>query len=117
MTMPTPRIRLLIGDTIAIGPGKASLLERIDNTGSISAAAREMGMSYRKAWRLIDSINDDFNAEIVSKSTGGKGGGGAYLSPLGKEMLHRYLLIEKKAAESIKNDLFWFEAQLRSKND
>ena len=76
MTTPTPRIRLLIGDTIAIGPGKASLLERIDNTGSISAAAREMGMSYRKAWRLIDSINDDFNAEIVSKSTGGKGGGG-----------------------------------------
>ena len=77
MTTPTPRIRLLIGDTIAIGPGKASLLERIDNTGSISAAAREMGMSYRKAWRLIDSINDDFNAEIVSKSTGGKGGVGA----------------------------------------
>ena len=107
MTIPTPRIRLLIGDTIAIGPGKASLLERIDNTGSISAAAREMGMSYRKAWRLIDSINDDFNAEIVSKSTGGKGGGGAYLSPLGKEMLHRYLLIEKKAAESIKDCLLY----------
>jgi len=117
MKMPTPRIRLLIGDTIAIGPGKASLLERIDKTGSISAAAREMGMSYRKAWRLIDSINDDFNAEIVSKSTGGKGGGGACLSPLGKEMLYRYLLIEKKAAESIKNDLIWFETQLRSKNN
>ena len=117
MTMPTPRIRLLIGDTIAIGPGKASLLERIDSTGSISAAAREMGMSYRKAWRLVDSINDDFNAEIVSKSTGVKGCGVAYLSPLGKEMLKRYLLIEKKAAESIKNDLIWFETQLRSKNN
>ena len=115
--MATPRIRLLIGDTIAIGPGKASLLEEIVRKGSISAAARNMGMSYRKAWKLIDSINDDFKVEIVSKSTGGKGGGGAYLSPFGKEMLQRYLLIEKKAAESIVDDLVWFENQLRLKTN
>jgi molybdate transport system regulatory protein len=110
--MTAPRIRILIGDAVAIGPGKALLLEKIENTGSISAAAREMGMSYRKAWGLIDSLNNDFNAEIVSKSSGGKGGGGTFLSPLGKEMLRRYSLIEKVAAESIKDDLIWFEQHL-----
>ena len=55
-----PRIRLLIGDRVVLGPGKATLLDIIDKTGSISAAAREMGMSYRKAWGLIDNINNDF---------------------------------------------------------
>jgi molybdate transport system regulatory protein len=110
--MTAPRIRILIGDAVAIGPGKALLLEKIENTGSISAAAREMGMSYRKAWGLIDNLNNDFSAEIVSKSSGGKGGGGTFLSPLGKEMLRRYSLIEKIAAESVKDDLIWFEQHL-----
>ena len=96
--MTAPRIRILIGDAVAIGPGKALLLEKIENTGSISAAAREMGMSYRKAWGLIDNLNNDFSAEIVSKSSGGKGGGGTFLSPLGKEMLKRYSFIEKIAS-------------------
>ena len=64
-----PRIRLLIGDRVALGPGKATLLDIIDKTGSISAAAREMGMSYRKAWGLIDNINNDFLEPLVIKTT------------------------------------------------
>ena len=107
-----PRIRLLIGDRVALGPGKASLLDIIDKTGSISAAAREMGMSYRKAWGLIDNINNDFLEPLVIKTTGGKGGGGALLSNYGKEILTRYLDMEKKANVSIASDLKWFSDRL-----
>ena len=107
-----PRIRLLIGDRVALGPGKASLLDIIDKTGSISAAAREMGMSYRKAWGLIDNINNDFLEPLVIKTTGGKGGGGALLSNYGKEILTRYLDMEKKANVSISSDLKWFSYRL-----
>ena len=107
-----PRIRLLIGDTVALGPGKAKLLDIIDKTGSISAAAREMGMSYRKAWGLIDNINNDFLEPIVIKTAGGKGGGGAFLSDDGREILNKYLEMEKKATQSITSDLKWFSERL-----
>lgn len=110
--MVSPKIRLLLGDTVALGPGKAALLIAIDETGSISAAAREMGMSYRKAWGLIDRINNDFKDTIVVKNTGGKGGGGATLSPNGREILKHYLNMEIKATKSIASDLEWFSERL-----
>jgi molybdate transport system regulatory protein len=111
--MHRPRIRLLIGAAVAIGPGKAALLEVIAKTGSISAAAREMGMSYRKAWSLVDRMNTDFTGPLVEKVAGGRGGGGARLSPLGQDVLARYHVIEDKAAESVKADMEAFAPLLR----
>jgi|JI102314A2RNA_FD_contig_21_13065754_length_1083_multi_5_in_0_out_0_1 molybdate transport system regulatory protein len=84
------QVRLLLGDEIAIGSGKADLLAAIAQQGSISAAARQMGMSYRRAWLLVDTMNRCFKAPVVVSNTGGKHGGGAHLSPLGVEVLAVY---------------------------
>lgn len=84
------QIRLYQGAEIAIGPGKAQLLAAIADTGSISAAARQMGMSYRRAWLLVDTMNRCFQTPVVMSSTGGKHGGGAQLSPLGQQVLAMY---------------------------
>lgn len=100
-----PKIRLLIGAVVAIGPGKADLLEAISRTGSISAAGREMGMSYRRAWMLADVMNTSFAGPLVGTATGGQKGGGAQLTELGVEVLRRYRAIEAKAAASIRTDL------------
>jgi molybdate transport system regulatory protein len=111
--MHRPRIRLLIGAAVALGPGKVALLEAIGRTGSISAASREMGMSYRRAWSLVDRMNADFTGPLVEKVAGGKGGGGARLSDLGQDVLARYHAIEDKAAESVKADMEAFAPLLR----
>ncbi len=90
--MPTPRIRIrvLADSTVAIGPGKADLLDAIAQTGSISAAARQMRMSYRRAWILVDTMNTCFKKPLVDTAKGGAEGGGAKLTPLGKNVLARY---------------------------
>ena len=88
------RTRMLYGDEIAIGPGKAILLESIAEKGSISAAAKHMNMSYRRAWLLVDTMNRCFASPLVISSTGGKHGGGAHLSPLGIEVLKDYRAME-----------------------
>ena len=72
----TPTLRILLGAAIALGPGKVALLEAVDRTGSISGAAREMGMSYRRAWKLIEAMNSDFKSPLVATNAGGSGGGG-----------------------------------------
>ena len=72
-----PRVRISIGSATALGPGKVALLEAITAHGSISAAAREQGMSYRRAWTLIDTMNACFKGDLVRTNTGGRGGGGA----------------------------------------
>lgn len=100
-----PKIRILIGAVVAIGPGKADLLEAIGRTGSISAAGREMGMSYRRAWLLVDVLNASFAKPLVSTATGGQRGGGAQLTGFGIDVLRRYRAIEAKAAASIERDL------------
>jgi molybdate transport system regulatory protein len=94
------RARLLHGEEIAMGPGKAELLEAIAETGSISAAARKMGMSYRRAWLLVDTMNRCFKAALVSSAAGGTQGGGASLTPLGRDVLEIYqqLLTDVDAA-------------------
>ncbi|MDZ7754735.1 MAG: LysR family transcriptional regulator [Gammaproteobacteria bacterium] len=96
-----PRLRILLGEAIAIGPGKAQLLEAIAETGSISAAARRMGMSYRRAWLLVDTMNQCFHAPLVATTQGGKGGGGAQITELGQEVLRRYRAMEHTATEAV----------------
>ena len=100
-----PKIRILIGEVVAVGPGKADLLDAIGRTGSISAAGREMGMSYRRAWLLVDMLNSSFAKPLVATATGGQRGGGAQLTEFGAEVLQRYRAIEAKAAACVEQDL------------
>lgn len=80
-----------------LGPGKVQLLEAIAETGSISAAGRAMAMSYRRAWLLVDDLNRIFRAPLVEAQPGGAKGGGARLTPLGREIVAHYRAIEAKA--------------------
>lgn len=93
-----PRVRLQLGDEVALGPGKAELLMLIEETGSISAAARRMGMSYRRAWLLVETMNRCFASPLVETAQGGKGGGGAGVSELGRRVLVLYHQMEASLA-------------------
>lgn len=84
------RVRVTRGDDIAIGPGKMDVLAAIRDAGSISGAARRMGMSYRRAWLLVETMNSCFEQPLVETATGGKSGGGARLTPDGERVLSRY---------------------------
>ena len=95
---PRLRIRIVFGEDEMIGPGKADLLERVDRCGSIAAAGREMGMSYKRAWELIGTLNAMFRAPLVESTRGGPGGGGAVLTELGHEVLAQYRAFEADAA-------------------
>jgi molybdate transport system regulatory protein len=92
------RLRIHRGDDIAVGPGKVDLLEAIGATGSISGAARSLGMSYRRAWLLVDTMNRCFRTPVVQAEAGGKRGGGAQLTRLGEEVIRRYRRLERDAA-------------------
>jgi molybdate transport system regulatory protein len=109
-----PKIRLLIGEAVALGPGKAKLLETIGTEGSIRKAAKRLGMSYRRAWLLVDAMNADFAGPLVERSRGGAGGGGATLTPLGENALARYRALEDKAAKALKEDLADFQKLLKT---
>jgi molybdate transport system regulatory protein len=87
-------LRVMLNDEIAMGPGKADLLEAIRDTGSISAAGKQLGMSYRRAWLLVDTMNRCFKSPLVETAAGGVAGGGARLSAAGDEMLQRYRALE-----------------------
>jgi molybdate transport system regulatory protein len=89
------RVRVLADSVIAIGPGKADLLDAIALTGSISAAARQMRMSYRRAWILVDTMNSSFREPLVDTSKGGAEGGGARLTPTGRKVLERYRTVSE----------------------
>ncbi len=108
-----PRLRVLLAEAIAIGPGKAALLQEIRNHGSISAAARAMDMSYRRAWLLVDTMNRSFIGPLVETSTGGSKGGGATLTGLGTEVLQRYGDMEKRASDALAEDIVRFRDLLR----
>ena len=90
----TPTLKILLGAAVALGPGKVALLEAVNQTGSISGAAREMGMSYRRAWKLIEAMNFDFKSPLVITNAGGSGGGGAQVTPAVFDALKRYLFME-----------------------
>ena len=93
----------------AMGPGKAELVERIAQTGSISAAARAMGMSYRRAWQLVEALNRDYRERVIDTATGGKRGGGARVTAFGQEVVERFRAMEDKASAAIASDLRRFE--------
>ena len=103
--MARPRVSIVLESGARIGPGKISLLESIRDTGSISAAAREMGMSYKRAWLLLDSMNRAFREPVLTAAPGGAGGGGATLTPFGAELLERYHCLLNKAVGQAVDDL------------
>lgn len=90
------RPRVYIGDAIALGPGKIDLLRAIGETHSISAAARTLGIPYKRAWLLVDSLNDGFGRPVILTSKGGKGGGGTSLTQLGADLLMHYTALEER---------------------
>ena len=94
------RLRIRAGEDIALGPGKADLLEAIAATGSISSAAKSLGMSYRRAWLLVETMNRSFKTPLVQAKTGGKSGGGAEVTPLGRRALGLYRAMQKTAEQS-----------------
>lgn len=100
-----PRLRIHCGATIAFGPGKADLLEALHASGSITKAARQLGMSYMRAWTLIQTVNRCFNEPLVIAIRGGtQGGGGAALTGLGREVLEVYRRMEHKCVSVVQPD-------------
>jgi molybdate transport system regulatory protein len=97
--MPSLSVRIDLDAGGRIGPGKIELLEQIASLGSISAAGRALGMSYRRAWELVDETNKIFGKAVAERQVGGKGGGGATLTPLGLALVTRYRAIERAAVE------------------
>ena len=88
-----------------IGPGKIALLEEIAACGSISGAGRAMAMSYRRAWELVEDMNSIFVGPVVERQIGGRNGGGATLTPLGRAVVTRYRAIERAAHEAARGQL------------
>ena len=103
--LPVIRLRIVLGDGAMIGPGKADLLDGIARTGSIAAAGRAMGMSYKRAWMLVEALNAMFGAPLVDSSRGGSGGGHAALTEVGAEVLALYRRAEAAAADAAAADL------------
>ncbi len=108
------RLRVLFGSDVVLGPGKADLLEGIRETGSISAAGRQMQMSYKRAWDLVDALNRYFDEPVVHTSKGGSGGGGAELTPFGEQVLAAYRRIEVRSSEAVAEELRWLRSKLQS---
>jgi molybdate transport system regulatory protein len=107
------RIAIPLGDVYAMGPGKADLLEAIHQAGSISAAGRNLGMSYRRAWLLVDEMNRSFETHLVEARLGGSGGGGARVTELGHEVLKRYRAIQILAWEGIRRPVLELQQMLK----
>lgn len=99
------RLRLVFANDIRLGPGKADLLEAIDRTGSISAAGRALGMSYRRAWMLVDEINRLFDKPAVSSNVGGAHGGGAQLTDFGRELVVAWRRVEARVEAIVAEEL------------
>jgi molybdate transport system regulatory protein len=104
-------LTLVLDSGARIGLGKAAILDSVRATGSISAAARAMGMDYKRAWLLIDSLNRAFLTPVVERTTGGTGGGGAVLTSFGEELLTRYRALEAEATKIAALDLEKLEWQ------
>jgi molybdate transport system regulatory protein len=105
---PTPlglRIRLVLAPGVMLGPGKADLLDGIRATGSIAAAGRTMGMSYKRAWGLVEEMNAGYRAPLVATARGGAAHGGASLTELGATVLEAYRRLEAKARNAAADDV------------
>ena len=111
---PDLRLRIMRDDVPAMGPGKARLIELVEEHGSISAAARELNMSYRRAWLLIDAVNASFKKPLVVTEVGGKKGGGAAVTEHGKKIVTLYRHMEKKSLRAIESDLAQFQSHIKA---
>jgi molybdate transport system regulatory protein len=109
-----PRIRVMKGKQIALGPGKAELLANIQATGSIAHAAESMGMSYMRAWLLIRTMNKCFKSPLVKTARGGQESGGATLTPVGERVLALYQRIESESLRATADDWNELRKLLRS---
>lgn len=107
------RLRIYFDERLQLGPGKADLLEQIAALGSISAAGRAMGMSYRRAWALVDEMNTAFRDPVVSSSRGGASGGGASLTDSGKQVLDHYRRLQRIVAKHGDAEIGAIHAMLR----
>lgn len=99
------RLRVMFGGKAMLGPGKADLLEQIRQTGSISAAGKRMGMSYKRAWMLVETLNTIFKEPLVESSRGGSSGGGTILTPTGRYVLKQYRKLETKAGAAGRREI------------
>jgi molybdate transport system regulatory protein len=113
--MDTARLTLRVdfGSGRALGPGKVRLLEAIEKTGSISQAGKALGMSYRRAWLLVDDMNNCFRDAVISAQPGGAHGGGATLTPFGHKLVERYRAIETDAMDATRKHLNDLESALK----
>jgi molybdate transport system regulatory protein len=111
--MATLHLRVDLDPAGRIGPGKISLLEKVGELGSIAAAGRSMGMSYRRAWELVDDLNRAFGQPVVTTQMGGKSGGGAELTAFGRDLVGHYRAIEVKAQKAAALHLDALQAAMR----
>lgn len=108
-TGPKLRLRVEFDGEHTLGPGKIRLIELVDQHGSISAAAREMHMSYRHAWELLDDVNRCFRGRVLETEAGGRSGGGARVTDFGRDLVARFHAMRAKAAKVLAEDLRAFE--------
>jgi molybdate transport system regulatory protein len=115
LTMDTKlTLRVDLGNGRALGPGKIGLLEAIEKTGSISQAGRKLGMSYRRAWLLVDDMNGCFDDPVIEAQPGGTHGGGANLTSFGQKLIERYRAIEAEALVATRKHMRDIEAALKA---
>jgi molybdate transport system regulatory protein len=110
---PRLRLRAYLAEDVMLGPGKADLLEGIAETGSIAAAGRRMGMSYKRAWMLVETLNGFFRQPLVQAATGGAKGGGAALTPLGQDVLARFRRMEAATVRACAAEIAALQKQRR----
>ena len=102
---PCLTLRVIVGPDVLLGAGKADLLEGIAETGSIAAAGRRMGMSYKRAWYLIDTLNSYFHEPVVMSAKGGRAGGGAALTDTGRTVLDLFRRIQRNAETAAADEM------------
>jgi molybdate transport system regulatory protein len=110
------RMRLSVGERVAVGPGRIALLEALAETGSITAAAKRLGMSYRRAWLLVDELNSALKEPAVATSQGGSRGGGSHLTASGRHLLALYRGIEQQALARCEGDIAAMKNLLREQD-
>jgi molybdate transport system regulatory protein len=107
------RLHIHLSPGHSLGPGKVQLLEAVREHGSISAAARSMGMAYRHAWELVDDLNRGFGRPVLAAAPGGRRGGGARLTPFGEEVVSRFRDMEASAGQAVARHLRALERRTR----